>query len=92
MKLVHTLLLALNAVSVLSGCGNASLGKGPIFGSESGSETTEINIGLPDRSGLKDKVRDVETKMNAFRLVVKAVDAAGHSFSPRRGPIVVMAR
>lgn len=76
MKPANALLWAPFAIVVLSGCGSRSISNGPIFGSrDDTSDTTEITIGLPDRGGLKDKVQDIETKMNAFRLVVTPVDA-----------------
>ena len=41
-------------------------------GSEAGADSglTSIDIGLPDRSSLKDQVADIETKMDGYRLVV----------------------
>lgn len=44
-------------------------------GDEPSSETTSVDMNLPDRGGLKPAVPDIEIKMNAFRLVVAPVDA-----------------
>jgi hypothetical protein len=59
------------AAFVLTACGLTG-GAAPVG---NGSSVTAINIGLPDRGALKSQVADIETKMNAYRLVIAPVDA-----------------
>lgn len=60
------------ALLLLAACSDKTT-SGPIAGA--GSSVTSVNIGLPDRGSLKTQVADIETKMNAFQLVITPVDA-----------------
>lgn len=71
------LLTVCSAAFVVSACGNTKVGVGR---GNSGSNVTAVSIGLPDRNTLKSQVPDIETKMNAYRLIVKPV--GGNCISP----------
>jgi hypothetical protein len=60
------------AVVVVSSCGETTRVGGVGGAGGSTSSVTSVNIGLPDRGSLKSQVTDIETKMNAYRLVVKS--------------------
>lgn len=54
----------------LVACGSSGGGLLLPEGQGADSGLTSIDIGLPDRSGLKDQVADIEVKMDGYRLVV----------------------
>lgn len=65
--------LTLSSVAVLLvvSCGETAR-VGGVGGAGSSSSVTAVNIGLPDRGALKSQVADIESKMNAYRLVIKS--------------------
>src|SRR5690606_35205105 len=71
--------LMLLGVSAVVACGTAEDGVliniGGGGGAASDSSLTSIDIGLPDRTGLKTQVADIETKMNGYRLQVTSTGA-----------------
>lgn len=69
---------ALSVLSLASACKLGSFGSAPIVArrGDQGSQVTSITIGLPDRQGLKERVGDIEDKMNGFQLTVTPVDPA----------------
>lgn len=70
-KLMLKLILSGVTVAGLTSCGQSSRSAGGNKGGNS-SDVTAVNITLPDRGGLKAQVADIETKMNAYRLVIKS--------------------
>jgi hypothetical protein len=60
-------------LSLCTGCG---VNSGPlrVGGNDAGSSVTSVNIGLPDKSQLKNQVADIESKMNAYRLIIRPTD------------------
>ena len=69
-KLMLKLLLSGVTVAGLTSCGNSNRIAGGASGGS--SDVTAVNITLPDRAVLKAQVADIETKMNAYRLVIKS--------------------
>ena len=69
------LMTALVSVS----CGRPSSTGIETPGSSAGrdSSLTSVDVKLPDRSGLKTQVADIETKMNAYHLVIKSSGCTG---------------
>ncbi len=55
-------------VILLSSCSS------PRNADEAQSETTSVDMNLPDRGGLNQAVADIEVKMNAYRLVIAPAD------------------
>jgi hypothetical protein len=53
------------------------IGAGGSGGGDNGSAVTSIDMTLPNRDALKTAVPDIETKMNAYHLVVNPVNPAG---------------
>ncbi len=70
-KLMLKLVLSAVAVAGLTSCGRSSRNTGGANGGNS-SDVTAVNITLPDRGVLKAQVADIETKMNAYRIVIKS--------------------
>jgi len=61
----------------LVACAPQNVGTG-IGGMDAGGSSglTAISVGLPDRTPMRAQVADIDTRMNAFHLVIKPVDAA----------------
>lgn len=70
-------ILLAGAALMIAGCGNKSGSIIPTPGDGGGTaHLTSVTIGLPDRASLKTQVADIETKMNAYHLIIGPVDAS----------------
>lgn len=71
-KSMLKLLTCATAIATITACGETTRVAGGTGGGSSSSDLTAVNISLPNREGLKTQVADIETKMNAYRLVIKS--------------------